>query len=114
MDIRIDKRTTIINILARLITFYLNQGFQMKKFKHDFIQNYEGFGAFGLNRSTDEETLMYTLQQFSDDDFMKLLIPRLSDAEMENVYLYILDLIKKHLSEDEYHSVYLKDDSHEH
>ena len=84
----------------------------MKKFKHDFINNYEGFGAFGLDRQTDEETIMYTLQKFSDDDFMKLLVPKLSSEEMENIYLLILELIKKHLTEDEYHNIYLKDEHH--
>lgn len=84
----------------------------MKKFKHDFINKYEGFGAFGLDRTTDEETLMYTLQKFSDDNFMKLLIPKLSDEEMEKFYLLILETIKKHLTEDEYHNKYLKDEHH--
>lgn len=84
----------------------------MKKFKHDFIHNYEGFGAFGLSREADEETIMYTLQKFSDDDFMKLLIPKLSQDEMEKIYYLTLELIKKHLTEDEYHNVYLKDEHH--
>lgn len=84
----------------------------MKKFKHDFIHGYDGLGAFGMDRNTDEETLMYTLQKFSDDTFMKLLIPKLSQDEMEQIYYMTLELIKKHLTEDEYHNIYLKDDHH--
>ena len=84
----------------------------MKKFKHDFIHAYDGLGAFGMDRNTDEETIMYTLQKFSDDNFMKLLIPKLSQDEMEQIYYMTLELIKKHLTEDEYHNIYLKDDHH--
>lgn len=83
-----------------------------KKFTHNFIQSYEGFGAFGINRENDEETMMYTLQKFSDDQFMKVLVPRLSQDEMERIYLMILETVRKHISEDEYHNVYLKDEHH--
>ena len=36
----------------------------MKKDTHDFIQGYKGLGAFGLDRETDEETIMFYLQNF--------------------------------------------------
>ena len=48
----------------------------MKKDTHDFIQGYKGLGAFGLDRETDEETIMFYLQKFSEDLFLKTLIPR--------------------------------------
>ncbi|MCP3900025.1 MAG: cytoplasmic protein [Desulfobacteraceae bacterium] len=81
----------------------------MKKDTHNFIQEYDGLGAFGLNRETDEETIMFYLQKFSEDSFLKALVPKLSDKELEEIYIFINDKLKKHLSEDEYHTLFLKD-----
>ena len=81
----------------------------MSKDSHQFIQEYQGLGAFGLDRETDEETIMFYLQKFSEDSFMKALLPRLSDRELEDIYDWVNEHLKKHLSEDEYHSLFLKD-----
>ncbi len=81
----------------------------MKKDTHDFIHEYKGLGAFGLDRETDEETIMFYLQKFSEDKFLKTLIPRLSDRELEEIYLFVNEKLKQHMSEDEYHSLFLKD-----
>lgn len=81
----------------------------MKKDTHHFIQEYKGLGAFGLNRETDEETLMFYLQKFSEDSFLKTLLPRMSNQELEEIYLFINDKLKQHICEDEYHSLFLKD-----
>ncbi len=80
-----------------------------KKDTHQFIQEYTGLGAFGLDRATDEETIMFYLQKFSEDSFMNALLPRLSDRELEEIYEWINRHLKKHFSEDEYHSLFLKD-----
>ena len=81
----------------------------MKKDTHNFVQEYNGLGAYGLDRGTDEETIMFYLQKFSEDTFLKTLIPRLSDEELEEIYLFINNKLKAHFSEDEYHSLFLKD-----
>jgi len=81
----------------------------MSKDTHNFLQQYNGLGAFGLDRETDEETIMFYLQKFSEDSFLKLLIPRLLDQELEEIYLFVNDRLKKHISEDEYHTLFLKD-----
>ncbi len=81
----------------------------MKKDTHNFIHEYKGLGAFGMDRETDEETLMFYLQKFSEDGFMKAFLPRLSDGDLEEIYLFINDQLKKHISEDEYHALFLKD-----
>ncbi len=81
----------------------------MKKDTHNFVQEYNGLGAYGLDRKTDEETIMFYLQKFSEDTFLKTLIPRLSDEELEEIYLFINNKLKAHLAEDEYHSLFLKD-----
>lgn len=81
----------------------------MKKDTHHFIHEYKGLGAFGMNRETDEETIMFYLQKFSEDTVLKTLVPRLSDAELEEIYLFVNAKLKQHFSEDEYHGVFLKD-----
>ncbi|MBU8911792.1 MAG: cytoplasmic protein [Desulfobacterales bacterium] len=81
----------------------------MKKDTHNFIHEYKGLGAFGLDRETDEETIMFYLQKFSEDSFLKTILPRLPDQELEEIYQFINDKLKQHLSEDEYHSLFLKD-----
>ena len=81
----------------------------MKKDSHNFVQEYKGLGAFGMDRKTDEETIMFYLQKFSEDNFMKTIIPRLSDNEIEEIYQFINTKLKKHISEDEYHGLFLKD-----
>jgi len=84
----------------------------MKQHSHDFIHKYKGVGAFGLDRVSDEETIMFYLQKFSDDSFMKILMNRLSDKELTEIYDFIHIYLKKHLSEKEYHRLFLKE-SHE-
>ena len=79
------------------------------KDSHQFVHDYKGLGAFGMDRKTDEETVMFYLQKFSEDNFMKMLIPRLSDKELEEIYLSINTKLKTHISEDEYHRLFLKD-----
>jgi hypothetical protein len=81
----------------------------MKKDTHNFVQEYKGLGAFGLDRKTDEETLMFYLQKFSEDSFLTTLLPRLSDPELEEIYLFVNARLKQHITEDEYHSLFLKD-----
>ncbi len=82
----------------------------MKKDTHNFIQNYKGIGAFGMDRQTDEETIMFYLQKFSEDSFIKEFIPRLADDELKEIYLFINKKLKQHLVEEEYHTLFLKDE----
>ena len=82
----------------------------MKKDRHNFIQNYKGVGAFGMDRKTDEETIMFYLQKFSEDSFLTTFIPRVSDEELEEIYLFINGKLKQHLIEEEYHTLFLKDE----
>ncbi len=84
----------------------------MAKHSHDFVENYDGLGAFGWDRKTDEETVMFYLQKFSDDDFMKVMMKRLTDEELSGIYEKINELMKNHLTEDEYHSLFLKEEHH--
>ena len=84
----------------------------MAKHTHKFVDTYEGLIGFGLDRETDENTVICYLQKFSDDDLMKQLIKRLSEDELGDIFEMISRLLKKHLSESEYHRLFLKDDDH--
>jgi hypothetical protein len=81
----------------------------MTRHSHQFVEDYSGFVGFGFNRETDEDTLMYYLQKFSDDTFMKTIIKRLSDDELSHLFDIMTKLMKTHLSEPEYHKLFLKE-----
>ncbi len=70
----------------------------MKKDTHNFIHDYKGLGAFGMDRETDEETVMFYLQKFSEDRFMETFLPRLSNEELEEIYLFVNKHLKKQIS----------------
>ncbi|MBU4318598.1 MAG: cytoplasmic protein [Proteobacteria bacterium] len=82
----------------------------MKKHTHDFVNTYDGFVGFGLDRQTDEDSLVVYLQKFSDDELASTLKKRMSDEEINQVVDLIHRLMHNHFSEDEYHRLFLKDD----
>ena len=77
---------------------------------HTFVETYDGLMGFGLDRKTDESTAICYLQKFCDDTLMEHLIPRFSDDELSEVFDLITRLLKKHLTNVEYHRLFLKDD----
>ena len=83
---------------------------KMTKHSHDFVENYESLVGFGLDRQTDENTIVYYLQKFSDDTLMEQLIKRLSHQELDEIFSLLTGLLKKHLSDSEYHTLFLKDE----
>jgi hypothetical protein len=76
---------------------------------HQFVERYQGLVGFGMDRETDENTLIYYLQKFSDDDLMNVLRKRLSDQELAELFDRLSYLLSRHLSESEYHDLFLKD-----
>ena len=80
----------------------------MTKHSHNFVETYKDLVGFGLNRETDESTIVYCLQKFSDDSLMEVLKQRMTDPELEEVFELISKVLKKHLTEEEYHRYYLK------
>ncbi len=86
----------------------------LTKHNHTIVEEYDGTVAFGFSRELDEQSLMYYLQKFSDDDLVRALIPRLSDAEINTCFALISDLMRKHLNDEEYHSLFLKDEHNHH
>jgi hypothetical protein len=84
----------------------------MSKHAHSFVDDYDGLVAFGLSRETDEMSLIYYLQKFSDDDLIKRLAPRLNDEEINRLFELMSHLMRKYLSDEEYHHYFLKDSGH--
>ena len=81
----------------------------MGSHSHNFVETYKGLVGFGADRETDEKTVIYYLQKFSDDAFMETLTQRLTDDELEEIFSLITRLLKKHLTEPEYHRLFLKE-----
>jgi TorA maturation chaperone TorD len=81
-----------------------------RKHSHRFVEEHDGLVGFGLDRETDENTVVYYLQKFSDDALMAVLRERMSDEELESLFSLLGRLLKKHLSEEEYHALFLKDE----
>ena len=81
----------------------------MADHSHRFIDEFEGFVGFGLNRESDRDTVIYYLQKFSDDQLMALLRDRMTDEDRQALFDLLSGLLRKHLSEPEYHRYFLKD-----
>ena len=82
---------------------------EMNKYSHQFIETYQGPVAFGLSREIDEAALVVYLQKFSDDKLMEVIRGRLSDEEIQHTIDWITGLLKKHLSHEEYHRLFLRE-----
>ncbi len=81
----------------------------MAKHSHRFVEDFSGFIGFGLDRQSDENTLIYYLQKISDDTLAPVLTSRMTDEERLEMFDLIGRLLKTHLSDDEYHRLFLKD-----
>ena len=79
----------------------------MENYSHRFVETYRGPVAFGLSREVDEASLTVYLQKFSDDRLMEVIRNRLSDEEIGEIHDRITGLLKKHLTHEEYHRLFL-------
>lgn len=82
----------------------------MATHSHNHVETYQGLVGFGLDRETDENTIIYYLQKFSDDELMATLVKRMTDDELDEIFSLLTRLLKNHLTEPEYHTLFLKDD----
>jgi len=80
-----------------------------RKHSHNFVETYDGLVGFGLDRKTDEATVTVFLQKFSDDALMAHLLGRMTDDELNGVFTLLSELLRSHLSEQEYHTLFLKE-----
>ena len=67
----------------------------MSVHSHDFVETYNGLVGFGLNRQTDENTIIYYLQKFSDDELMKVIRGRLQDQELSDLFDMLSNLLRR-------------------
>jgi hypothetical protein len=91
-----------------------SEQFAMKQHHHNFVNEYDGMVAFGFSRKVDEKSLMVYLQKFADDDLVKVMVPRLSDEEINQLFELMTHLMRKHFKDEEYHQYFLKDEGHHH
>lgn len=82
----------------------------MNRHTHQFVETYDGLVGFGLDRETDEKTVICYLQTFSDDAVMAALAKRLDDVELGEIFDLINRLLRRHFTEAEYHRLFLKEE----
>ena len=82
----------------------------MGRHSHKFVEEYDGPVAFGMEPEADKATLTWYLQKFSDDANMALLRERMSEPDTAALFDLLGGLLKKYLSEKEYHEVFLKEE----
>jgi hypothetical protein len=86
------------------------EGLKMAKHTHEFVETFNGFLGFGLDRQGNVDTLKYYLQKFSDDQLMDIVLERMTDSELDDLFNMIGTIMKKYLAEPEYHIFFLKDE----
>lgn len=62
---------------------------------------------FGFNREEDERSLAEFLRLFSERRLTSVLIPRMTDQEINNTVAMLSTVMREHLSEKEYHALFL-------
>ena len=82
----------------------------MAKHSHRFVETFDGISGYGLDRQTNENTVQLYLQKFSDDDLMKTILKRMTDDELTEIFDITGKLLRKYLTEPEYHQLFLKDE----
>ena len=80
----------------------------MAKHSHRFVETFDGIAGFGLDRQSDENTVQLYLQKFSDDHLMKIILKRMTDDDLTEVFEMTSKMLKKYLTEPEYHQLFLK------
>ena len=80
-----------------------------KQHSHEFVENYTGMLAHGLDKETDQATLRVYLQKFSDDELMEKLLPMMESSEIDYFFDLIATCLRRHLTEEEYHRLFLRD-----
>jgi hypothetical protein len=68
--------------------------------------------CFGLTENLDRQSLATFLQLSGRPEFAELFAKRLSSAEIIQFVDSFFELLKKHLSKNEYHSLFLLDPEH--
>ncbi|MBM9536827.1 hypothetical protein [Desulfobulbus alkaliphilus] len=67
---------------------------------------------FGMNRTTDEQSLVTFLQRFSDERLTSILVPRMAEQEIHQLVDLCTAIMRNHLSGEEYHALFLGEEHH--
>ncbi len=81
----------------------------MAKHSHNFVEKFDGFLGYGMDRKSNENMLQVCLQKFSDDRLMSIILKRMADEELDKMFDFVGKMLKEHLSEEEYHTLFLKE-----
>jgi hypothetical protein len=65
--------------------------------------------CFGFDRATDESSLIAFIEAFAGNHLVTTLVSRLQDEEITEMVDYLTGLMKRHLTEKEYHQLFLSD-----
>ncbi len=79
----------------------------MKRSSHNFFKEYKGPVAFGLSREVDEASFKVFLQKFSTDQILEVLCPRIGEDELNSIVDMLTQVMRRHLTEREYHTLFL-------
>ena len=58
--------------------------------------------CFGLDRTTDELSIKSFIKRFASDKLLEVMVPKLTDSEINQLLDCMSNIMKKHLSEQEY------------
>jgi peptide methionine sulfoxide reductase MsrA len=81
----------------------------MERHSHRFVETFDGVIGYGLDRKTNEETVQVYLQKFSDDKVMETILKRMTDEDLDELFETISKMLKRYLTETEYHQLFLKE-----
>lgn len=70
--------------------------------------------CFGLTEELDKESFACFLQLAGNQKFAETLAKRVESKEILNFVDSFTVLLRKYLSEDEYHTLFLQDEDHHH
>lgn len=70
--------------------------------------------CFGLSRDLDRSSLNCFLQLMGNPRLTETLARRLSSEDIQQITHYLTGVLKKTLSEDEYHELFLQEESPHH
>lgn len=70
--------------------------------------------CFGLTEELDRRSLSIFLQLAGAEEFTDIFTERLSSEEILHLVDQFMALMRKHLSEQEYHRLFLQDKDHHH
>ena len=88
----------------------IGKGVDMTKHSHHFVETFDGFLGYGLDRQSNENTVQLYLQKFSDDHLMKTILKRMTDDDLAKIFEITSKMMKKHLTNAEYHQLFLKEE----